>query len=43
MSHERDMGPASPGNTHAFTLSSIELQQGKSFTPSKKIDGIEKQ
>ena len=43
ISHGRDMGPAPSGMIHDFPLSSIDLQQSKTFTPSKKIDGIEKQ
>ena len=43
MSHERDTGPSSSGKTHSSPLSTIELQQGKSFTPGTKIGGVVKQ
>ena len=43
MSHERDMGPSAPGRAHSLPLSTAELQQGKTFTPSKRIDGVVKQ
>ena len=43
MSHERDMGPSASGEAYSSPLSTIEPQQGNNFTPSKKIDGVEKQ